>query len=42
MEEFPENAAEWTGENVGAVESLVDEMGDAYDEGEAEGRSDGG
>lgn len=40
VEDFPENAAEWTGEKVGAVESFGDDMGDAYDAGEAEGRSD--
>lgn len=42
VEEAPENVAEWTGEKYGAVESFGDDMGDAYDRGEAEGREDSG
>lgn len=40
IEDAPEDIAEWTGEKVGAVESFGDDIGDAYDEGEAEGRGD--
>lgn len=40
IEDAPENAAEWTGEKFGAVESFGDGLEDAYDEGEAEGRDD--
>lgn len=38
--EAPEDVAEWTGEQVGAVESFGDDMGDAYDRGEAEGQEE--
>lgn len=40
VEDFPEDAAHWTGEKVGEVEAFGDDMGDAYDAGEAEGRDD--
>lgn len=40
VENFPENAAEWTGEKVGAVEQFGDDMHDAYERGEDEGRGD--
>ncbi|EEA24285.1 hypothetical protein TMatcc_007365 [Talaromyces marneffei ATCC 18224] len=38
VENFPENAAEWVGDKVGGIERFGDEIGDAYDEGRAEGR----
>ena len=41
VEDFPENAAQWAGEEVGDAERFGDEMENAYDAGEAEGRDDG-
>lgn len=38
MEDFPEDAAGWVGEQVGDVERFGDEMDNAYDEGREEGR----
>ncbi|KAF7115160.1 hypothetical protein CNMCM5793_001394 [Aspergillus hiratsukae] len=40
VEDFPEDAAEWTGRRVGEVEQFGDNMDDAYYEGRAEGRDD--
>jgi hypothetical protein len=40
VEDFPEDAAEWTGRKVGEVERFDDNIDNAYDEGRAEGRDD--
>lgn len=40
VEDFPEDAAEWTGEKVEGVEEFGDDMEDAYEEGEAEAEDD--